>query len=172
MFGPFEKPRAGEPGAHASRELDVPLADERQHGAMGGVRDLQPGRGVRNGRVIMLYRAEDRSGEEKIGHHTSRLGIAESTDGLRFTRRETPVLYPARDAQQPNEWPGGVEDPRLVETEDGRYVLTYTQWNRRRAAPCRRHVARSRDVDEARARLRRGGGRQVPRAWRRSPARS
>ena len=51
-------------------------------------------------------------------------------DGLRFTRRDAPVLFPARDAQQKNEWPGGVEDPRLVEAEDGRYVLTYTQWNR------------------------------------------
>jgi len=40
------------------------------------------------------------------------------------------VLIPDRDAQRPNEWPGGVEDPRIVEREDGTYVLTYTQWNR------------------------------------------
>jgi beta-1,2-mannosidase len=40
------------------------------------------------------------------------------------------VLYPDRDSQMRNEWPGGVEDPRLVEREDGTYVLTYTQWNR------------------------------------------
>ena len=56
--------------------------------------------------------------------------MAESSDGLHFTRRDAPVLYPDRDAQQQNEWPGGVEDPRLVQTEDGTYVLTYTQWNR------------------------------------------
>ena len=48
-----------------------------------------------------------------------------------------------RDAQQKNEWPGGVEDPRLVETEDGTYVLTYTQWNR--DVP-RLAVATSRDL--------------------------
>jgi predicted GH43/DUF377 family glycosyl hydrolase len=40
------------------------------------------------------------------------------------------VFYPAKDAQQAREWPGGVEDPRIVESPDGTYVLTYTQWNR------------------------------------------
>jgi len=39
-------------------------------------------------------------------------------------------LYPSTDDQRANEWPGGVEDPRIVETDDGTYVLTYTQWNR------------------------------------------
>ena len=29
------------------------------------------------------------------------------------------------------EWPGGVEDPRVVEAPHGTYVLTYTQWNRK-----------------------------------------
>ena len=41
------------------------------------------------------------------------------------------MFYPAEDAQKDREWPGGVEDPRLVEREDGTYVLTYTQWNRK-----------------------------------------
>jgi predicted GH43/DUF377 family glycosyl hydrolase len=49
---------------------------------------------------------------------------------LRFTRRPTPVLYPDKDVQAKWEWPGGVEDPRIVESDDGRYILTYTQWNR------------------------------------------
>lgn len=65
-----------------------------------------------------------------IGGHTSRLGLAVSDDGLHFTRRPDPVFYPAPDSQQSRESPGGVEDPRLVEAEDGTYVLTYTQWNR------------------------------------------
>src|SRR5207247_6557500 len=73
---------------------------------------------------------EDASGEQQIGRHTSRLGLAESSDGLRFTRRGAPVLYPDTDAQRQYEWPGGVEDPRIVESDDGTYVLTYTQWNR------------------------------------------
>jgi len=77
---------------------------------------------VRDGKVFLLYRAEDTTGETKIGGHTSRLGLAESADGLRFTRRSTPALYPDMDAQAKYEWPGGVEDPRIVEAEDGRYV--------------------------------------------------
>jgi predicted GH43/DUF377 family glycosyl hydrolase len=67
----------------------------------------------------------------QIGEHTSRLGLAESEDGIHFIRRPEPVFYPAKDSQQPREWPGGVEDPRIVESSDGIYVLTYTQWNRK-----------------------------------------
>jgi len=85
---------------------------------------------VRNGKIVVLYRAEDDTGAMKIGEHTSRLGLATSDDGIHFTRLPEPVFYPAEDAQKSREWPGGVEDPRLVESEDGTYVLTYTQWNR------------------------------------------
>jgi predicted GH43/DUF377 family glycosyl hydrolase len=85
---------------------------------------------VRDSRVFVLFRAEDDTGEMKIGLHTSRLGLASSTDGITFTRLSQPVLYAAPDAQQSREWPGGVEDPRIVESEDGTYVITYTQWNR------------------------------------------
>ncbi|HEX6132618.1 MAG TPA: glycoside hydrolase family 130 protein [Longimicrobiales bacterium] len=91
---------------------------------------FNPAAVVRNDTVYLLYRAEDATGRAEIGHHTSRIGLAQSTDGLRFTRRSEPVLYPDRDAQAGYEWPGGVEDPRIVETADGSYVLTYTQWNR------------------------------------------
>ncbi len=86
---------------------------------------------VRQGKVYVLYRAEDNSGSMVIGMHTSRLGMATSDDGVHFTRQPAPVFYPDADAQQDKEWPGGVEDPRLVEREDGTYVLTYTQWNRK-----------------------------------------
>jgi len=54
-----------------------------------------------------------------------------------------PVLYPDSDAQRQNEWPGGVEDPRIVESDNGTYILTYTQWNR--DVP-RLAVATSRDL--------------------------
>ena len=129
MFGPFEKPRGVNP-------IIVPRADSKFRSPMNDsvVRweehaTFNPAAVVRDGRVYVLYRAEDTSGEMKIGGHTSRLGLAESADGLRFSRRPTPVLYPDTDVQAKYEWPGGVEDPRLVETEGGRYVLTYTQWN-------------------------------------------
>lgn len=87
---------------------------------------------VRDGKVYVLYRAEDDSGQMVIGEHTSRLGLAESDDGIHFRRSAEPVFYPARDSQEENEVPGGVEDPRIVEREDGLYVLTYTQWARNR----------------------------------------
>ena len=38
-------------------------------------------------------------------------------------------MYPAPDDQSFQEFPGGCEDPRIVDTEEGTYVMTYTQWN-------------------------------------------
>jgi beta-1,2-mannosidase len=92
---------------------------------------FNPAAVVKDGKMMVLYRAEDDSGQEMIGGHTSRLGLATSEDGIHFTMLPAPVFYPDKDAQQEREWPGGVEDPRIVETEDGMYVLTYTQWNRK-----------------------------------------
>jgi beta-1,2-mannosidase len=130
MLGPFEKPRASNPVLvpRSTSTFRSPVSDSTVRWEEYAT--FNPGAVVRGGKVMLLYRAEDSGGDARIGGHTSRLGLAESVDGLRFTRRDTPVLYPDRDAQQKNEWPGGVEDPRLVETEDGTYVLTYTQWNR------------------------------------------
>jgi predicted GH43/DUF377 family glycosyl hydrolase len=91
---------------------------------------FNPAAVVRNGAVELLYRAEDNTGAMQIGMHTSRLGLAVSADGIHFARRSAPVFYPAEDSENSREWPGGVEDPRIVEAEDGTYVLTYTQWNR------------------------------------------
>jgi beta-1,2-mannosidase len=84
---------------------------------------------LREGKIELLYRAEDDTGAMEIGMHTSRLGLAESEDGIHFARRDQPVFYPSHDAQESREWPGGVEDPRIVQSEKGTYVLTYTQWN-------------------------------------------
>ncbi len=92
---------------------------------------FNPAAVVREGKVYVLYRAEDDSGEMKIGGHTSRIGLAESEDGIHFKRDANPVLYPAEDDQKKREWGGGCEDPRIVESEDGFYVMTYTQWNQK-----------------------------------------
>ena len=73
------------------------------------------------GLLVMLYRAQDRSG-------TSRLGYASSTDGLRFTRRPAPVLSPEADYERD----GGVEDPRLTKI-GSTYFLTYTAYNKKDA---------------------------------------
>lgn len=98
---------------------------------------------VRDGRLVVLFRAEDQPNQKTIGFHTSRLGYAVSDDGRQFTRRPAPVLYPDQDAQKPAEWEGGCEDPRLCEGPDGTYYLTYTQWNHRQV---RLGLATSRDL--------------------------
>lgn len=103
---------------------------------------FNPAAVVKDGRIVVLYRAEDKSGV-KIGHRTSRIGHAESADGLTFERMKTPVLFPGDDNQRGNEWPGGCEDPRVAVTADGLYVMLYTQWNRTIA---RLGVATSRDL--------------------------
>ena len=143
MFGPFEKPAAVNPVITPKPEsrFRSPITDSVVRWEEYAT--FNPAAVVKDGRVVLLYRAEDASGERQIGGHTSRLGMAESTDGLRFIRAEAPVLYPDSDAQRSLEWPGGVEDPRLVESGDGTYVLTYTQWNR--DVP-RLAVATSRDL--------------------------
>ncbi|MEO5908750.1 MAG: glycoside hydrolase family 130 protein [Ginsengibacter sp.] len=91
---------------------------------------FNPAASIKEGKIIVLYRAEDNSGNG-IGFHTSRIGYAESDDGVHFIRKKIPVLFPANDSQKEFEWPGGCEDPRVAVTENGTYVLFYTQWNRK-----------------------------------------
>jgi len=130
MFGPFEKPTAVNPiiAPSASATFMSPMTDSVVR--WEELATFNPAAVVKDDKVFVLYRAEDASGKKEIGFHTSRIGLAESSDGLRFTRRQTPVLYPDKDAQARYEWTGGVEDPRVVESGDHTYVLTYTQWNR------------------------------------------
>lgn len=90
---------------------------------------FNPAAAVKKNKVVVLYRAEDKSGVG-IGKRTSRIGYAESADGLHFTRNKKPVLYPGNDGQQAYEYPGGCEDPRVAVTAGGTYVMFYTQWNR------------------------------------------
>jgi predicted GH43/DUF377 family glycosyl hydrolase len=94
---------------------------------------FNPAAVVRNGKVYLLYRAED-----TVGRHagTSRIGLAESHDGLTFSRRSEPVLYPDNDFMKIYEWEGGCEDPRIVEDEAGTYYLTYTAYDGRLARLC------------------------------------
>src|SRR5437867_6623524 len=77
-----------------------------------------------SGKIVMLYRAQDAAG-------TSRLGYAESKDGVHFTRHPEPVLAPEADYEKD----GGVEDPRLQKFGD-MYYLTYTGYNKKDAQLC------------------------------------
>lgn len=143
MLGPFRKPPGAGPvlAPNPASAFRSPMGDSTVR--WEAYATFNPAAVVRDGAVYVLYRAEDAGGEAKIGGHTSRIGLAQSRDGVTFARRATPVLYPDADAQAGNEWPGGVEDPRIIMREDGGYVLTYTQWNR--DVP-RLAVATSRDL--------------------------
>jgi beta-1,2-mannosidase len=91
---------------------------------------FNPAAVVKDGKVYLLYRAQDR-----VGHPagTSRIGLASSTDGLHFTRAGAPVLYPDNDGEKKWEWEGGCEDPRVVEDEKGVYYMTYTAYDGKQA---------------------------------------
>lgn len=103
---------------------------------------FNPAATVKDGRICVLYRAEDNSATG-IGMRTSRIGLAESKDGIHMKRRSTPVMYPDKDNMKEYEWTGGCEDPRITVTEDGLYVMAYTSWNRKVARLC---IATSRDL--------------------------
>jgi len=115
---------------------------------------LNPSAVVKDGKVYLFYRAQDPSG-------TSRIGLAISSDGLHFETSPQPVFYPADDAMKVYEWNlnkqagipqpegcatcyfDGVEDPRIVEREDGSYLMTYTAYDGKTA---RLALATSKDL--------------------------
>ncbi|HMP28807.1 MAG TPA: glycoside hydrolase family 130 protein [Saprospiraceae bacterium] len=100
---------------------------------------LNPSAIVKNDTVFLFYRAQDAKG-------TSRIGLAYSEDGLHFSRYPNPVFYPDNDSMFEYEWNylkkkgdtldnckscyfDGVEDPRIVQREDGLFVMTYTAYD-------------------------------------------
>lgn len=97
---------------------------------------LNPTALVKDDKVYLIYRAQDQ-------RMTSRLGMAVSEDGLNFEKLPEPIFYPDQDEMRQYEWPGGVEDPRIVESEDGRYILTYTAYDGKIARLC---LASSKDL--------------------------
>ncbi|HEX2592852.1 MAG TPA: glycoside hydrolase family 130 protein [Rhizomicrobium sp.] len=122
-LGPFSRPArilADRPDV----TFTCPVANRRIAWA---AKDLfNPGAVVRDGRVLLLVRAEDRDGRYA---GTSRIGLATSADGRTFELEPEPVIAPGNDRWQSWEWPGGCEDPRVVEAPDGSYVCTYTAFD-------------------------------------------
>lgn len=81
-------------------------------------------------RVWMIYRAEDVPpkliSEENL--YTGRLGLASSDDGFRFDRvSNQPII--GTDGRFAADKTRGVEDPRLTQMDDGRFLLTYTAFS-------------------------------------------
>ena len=143
-IGPFERQENAQPVIRPNEEstFDGPIRGEKVHWEF--LHTFNPAAVLHGGKIRVLYRAEDNSGEMKIGGHTSRLGMASSDDGISFERRSTPVFYPAEDSQKPFEWTGGCEDPRIATAPDGSFVMTYTQYN---GSTFRLGIAISKDLE-------------------------
>jgi len=87
---------------------------------------FNPGAVVHDRRICLLVRAED-----NVGRYAgvSRIGLATSTDGRHFELEAEPVLAPGDDRWHAWEWPGGCEDPRVIESPEGGFVCTYTAFD-------------------------------------------
>jgi len=103
---------------------------------------FNPAAVIKDGKVYLLYRAEDNP-KAIIGGRTSRIGLAVSEDGIHFTKHPEPVLYPAKDGFEQIDQPGGCEDPRVIFSDEGWYVMAYTSWN---GTTARLSIAMSKDL--------------------------
>jgi predicted GH43/DUF377 family glycosyl hydrolase len=121
---------AGPPIANLERASEPPILSPQGDG-FESAGTFNPAVVRAGTKYIMLYRAQDKAG-------TSRLGYAESSDGVRFQRERDPVFVPEAEYEKN----GGVEDPRLVRIGNLWY-LTYTAYNTKDAQLA---LATSRDL--------------------------
>ena len=135
-LGPFEKVLEANPILRPSSNYSFldPVTSETRYFEEKNV--LNPSAVVKDGLVHLIYRAQD-------SLMTSRLALATSVDGIHFEKQTEPILFPDNDAQLAFEWPGGIEDPRVVSLDNGEYYLTYTAYDGKTA---RLFAARSSDL--------------------------
>jgi beta-1,2-mannosidase len=134
-------PRAASGGRRAGLPVGYPLGPFKRDPANPILRPtsrpwesrfvFNPAAIVKDGRVHLLYRAQGPDGQSSIG-------LAISSDGVRFQRLADPVMV----ATEPFELPGGCEDPRVIEV-GGTYYMTYTGYDGSSARLC---LATSRDL--------------------------
>ncbi|WP_019615631.1 glycoside hydrolase family 130 protein [Psychromonas ossibalaenae] len=80
-----------------------------------------------NGLVHMLYRSTNKnSNGRECDDYLNYFGYAVSSDGINFSRLDTPILGPIKDSQEER----GVEDARIVKIDDIFYML-YTGYGGR-----------------------------------------
>uniref|UniRef100_B0T907 Glycosidase PH1107-related n=1 Tax=Caulobacter sp. (strain K31) TaxID=366602 RepID=B0T907_CAUSK len=122
-IGPFSPPQRIL-GPRPDLRFDCPVSGDAVAWAAKDV--FNAGAVVHEGRVCLLVRAED-----TVGRYAgvSRIGLATSADGVTFDLESKPVLYPDDDRWQAWEWPGGLEDPRIVVGPDGTFVCAYTAFD-------------------------------------------
>jgi len=132
----FEKADSINPILRPTTSLSFDCPVSKKEVLWEGRNVLNPSAVIKDGKVYMIYRAQDSA-------MTSRLGLAVSEDGLHFKKQDKPIFYPDNDSMKEYEWKGGVEDPRIVESEDGTYILTYTSYDGKTARLC---LASSKDL--------------------------
>ena len=155
MFPEFVKVDSLNPILNPSSELSFMDPITKKSAKWEERNVLNPTAVVKDNKVYLMYRAQDLDG-------TSRIGMAISDDGLHFTKMASPVLYPDNDEMKLYEWNykkdgkekensetcyfcyfDGVEDPRIVESENGEYIMTYTAYDGKTA---RLSIASSKDL--------------------------
>lgn len=142
VLGPFVRPEGSEPLIEPSeRTFNCPMQGAQVKWEVGDVFNPAAVIGP-DGRMAVLYRAEDTSGHG-IGKRTSRIGLATCDGTLAMQRDSVPVLYPGAGGFEEFDCPGGCEDPRVAVTPEGVYVMLYTSWNRKTPRLC---VATSTDL--------------------------
>jgi predicted GH43/DUF377 family glycosyl hydrolase len=139
MIGPFAKQQDVNPCLQPKSTLFYDPVLKKKVG--WEAQDVfNPAAVVKDGKVHLLYRAED---TVKKYAGTSRIGLANSRDGMHFKTYTQPVLYPQPDTLLKFEAEGGVEDPRLVQDEMGVYYMTYTAYD---GTTARLFIATSKDL--------------------------
>lgn len=72
-----------------------PITNKQVHWEERNV--LNPSAIVKDGKVYLIYRAQDK-------HMTSRLGLTISEDGQLFKKQPAPIFYPDNDTMKKFEW--------------------------------------------------------------------
>lgn len=125
-LGPFKKTPRPVLSPKADSTFTCPVLGKEVRWETQNV--YNPAAVVRDAKVYLFYRADDRNPELKWGR-TCRIGMAWSEDGVNFIRHPSPIIFPDNDERKKHEWEGGCEDLHIVEGEDGAYYMNYTTWN-------------------------------------------
>ena len=139
-LGPFTKLSQPVLSPKPESTFDCPVLRKTIHWEAQNV--YNPAAVVRDGKVYILYRADDTPRLQGWGR-TCRIGLAYSEDGRNFVRSSIPVLYPDNDFNKEYEWEGGTEDLHIIEDENGVYYMNYTAWDGASDALC---IATSTDL--------------------------
>jgi len=112
-----------EPQAHLN--FKCPFSGEKVFWASHSV--CNPASIVKDGKLYLIVRCGD-DAETPFGGR-SRLGLLESDDGIHFRWYPEPILHADRDEWESLESFSGLQDPRIIELENGTYLLNYGVWD-------------------------------------------